>query len=144
MPRVSFGNHASIITLYKLGMSQRKISLCVGISKSTVQRTIKRYSTCSIIQDKPKSGRPKKLSKRNERNIVYRSKMDPSKTANQIRSDLNLSLSVSVDTIKRCLRSNNLHGRIMMNVELCYFQMLEDMLEDQKNVEMRKNIHQKL
>lgn len=62
--------------------------------------------------DLPKSGRPRKLTPRDERKIRILSRQDPTRTANEIRCAANLAPSVSVDTIKRSLRRSRLFGRI--------------------------------
>ena len=58
---------AQCIALRNAGMICRKISTIVGISKSSVQRALKRFEERGDFYDRPRSGRLKKLNDRNVR-----------------------------------------------------------------------------
>ena len=75
-------------------------------------KVIKKFNKTKTTENLPKPGRPRALTACQERKIVMESKMNPFLTANEILQ--NTEYSVSVDTIKRRLRENNLHGRISM------------------------------
>ncbi|CAF1170443.1 unnamed protein product [Rotaria sordida] len=51
----------------RINISCREISTIIGISKSSVQRALKRYEETGEFQDRPCAGRPKKLNERNIR-----------------------------------------------------------------------------
>ncbi|CAF4154112.1 unnamed protein product [Rotaria sp. Silwood2] len=62
---------AQCVALSKVNMSCRTISTFVGISKSSVQRALKRYEETGEFQDRPRAGRPKKLNERNMRMLKH-------------------------------------------------------------------------
>ena len=64
------------------------------------------------IKNVIKSGRPRVLSKIDERKLVTLSKADPSLSANTLGCSANLSVKASLSTVKRSLRRNNLFGRV--------------------------------
>ncbi|CAF4059967.1 unnamed protein product [Rotaria sordida] len=55
-----------------VNISCREISTIIGISKSSVQRALKRYEETGEFQDRPCAGRPKKLNERNIREIAIK------------------------------------------------------------------------
>jgi len=61
-------------------------------------------------------GRKRKMSSRLIRKVVHFSKTNPSASAKRIKNDLNLG--VSVETVRRRLRDNNLYARHPRKVPL--------------------------
>ncbi|XP_065679858.1 uncharacterized protein LOC136094166 [Hydra vulgaris] len=93
-------------------LSQIREMLCIPIS--TVQSIIKKFSTEGSVQNKPRTGRPKILSERTENWLVRKIKMQPKLSAPKLTKDLELDLgqSVSVQTVRRCLKKQNFHRRV--------------------------------
>jgi transposase len=112
MARISIGKRRQVIEKLNAGFNQSSVSRMLGISRYSVQMIQKKYSQGFGLLDKPKSGRPTKLSLRMQRSIIVNSKKDPFKTAKQLSDEAKVSNIVSVDTVKRLLRHNNLNGRI--------------------------------
>ena len=61
---------AAIIAYSNAKYSQNKIAKVMSIAQSTVSRIIKRYSENHNLKNKSRSGRPKKLSKEDERFLL--------------------------------------------------------------------------
>lgn len=72
MPRkeLSIEERNIIINNNKMGKSYSEIAKIINRSKSTVQKVINRFKIENIIENKPRTGRPPKLSNRDERKIV--------------------------------------------------------------------------
>ena len=55
-----------IVALHKNGLSQRQILKQLGINRSSVQRAIKKSNTEEIHGNRIKSGRPRKITLRDD------------------------------------------------------------------------------
>ena len=104
-----------VLEYKKRGKSQTEISRLLKISRCGVQLIIKKHKQGYSLQDKPKLGRPTSLSKSEKRKIVMESNKFPFKTAKEGYRDSGIHTNVSVDTVKRTLRQNNLFGRTAAN-----------------------------
>ena len=106
----------AIINSYsKDGLSVLQIALKLNIAKSTVWDAINRFRKNNCRNnDKPRSGRPRKTTFAEEKSIVLMSKRDRRKTAPEIQSNFNCchESQISVNTVKRRLRSVGLNGRV--------------------------------
>ncbi len=58
-----------IVTLHKDGIGYKKIAKTLKLSCSTVAKTIQRFNKTGSTQNRPRHGRPKKLSARAQCNI---------------------------------------------------------------------------
>ncbi len=58
-----------IVTLHKDGVGYKKIAKTLKLSCSTVAKTIERFNKTGSTQNRPRHGRPKKLSARAQCNI---------------------------------------------------------------------------
>jgi transposase len=111
MPSVPTYKRELVLSHYNDGVPALTISKMLNISRNAVRNIIKKAREGFPITDKPRTGRPSKLSARMKRALVLSSKAGPFQTARQVRDSCNLEGVVSVDTIKRVLRQNNLLGR---------------------------------
>jgi transposase len=100
------------VKLHNEGMSQRMIATALHISRGGVENILRKALTGKCVNDLPKSGRPRKLSKRTEKFIVVTSKRHPKLTARQLSSTCNVLNKASLCTVKRILRRAKLFGRI--------------------------------
>ena len=112
MPRICESKREQIVVMSKAGDSQRKIAKHLNISRCSVQKCLQRYSKYQTVNDCPRSGAPKKLSRRTERKIVLVSKSEPFLTAREIQNRVPESSNVCIGTVKRILRRNGLFGRV--------------------------------
>lgn len=103
----------AVINLYQSGKVSREIANSLLINKSTVNRMIAKYKLTNSLADKPRSGRPRKTTKRVDKIIKRKSITDVKKTAMDISRELreeNLA-DVSRSTISRRLKEVGLIGR---------------------------------
>lgn len=109
MPKINYEKRLSVIQKADEGISQRRISIELNISRKGVQNILKKHRTLNIIENLPKSGPKKKYSERDVRLLVRMSKANPFYTARDLR---NRWKNLSVETVKKILQNNKLFGRI--------------------------------
>ena len=112
MPKITPLEKKAVFEFRRENVSIERIANQLDLAKSTVQLIIKKGENNITNKKVSNCGRKSKLSARQKRAITIESKKHPFMTANQIRSSLNLTEIVSVDTIKRTLRDHGLFGRI--------------------------------
>ena len=83
---------AQCVTLSNAGFSCREASKVVGISKSSVQRTIKRFEETDVFHNRRHSGRPKKLNDRNIRMLKRLTENNGRNSSHERTNKLNNSL----------------------------------------------------
>ena len=52
--------HAQIVALHKIGLSQRQILKQIGVNRSSSHRAIKKFTSEGIYGNRKESGRPQK------------------------------------------------------------------------------------
>ena len=97
-----------IFYLSNQGLSQRKIADTLNISQSAVSGVLKRIRESGTFNLAAKSGRPSKLSQRDESFIVREVVNSPFKTCREIQSDFMHIKEISAKTIARVLDRNDL------------------------------------
>jgi len=82
-------------------------------SPSTIRSVISRLKSRNSLENLPRSGRPKSLTNREERKILEENRKNPHLSAPKINTVISTSLgtNVSTETVRRVLRSQDLHGR---------------------------------
>lgn len=121
-PKVNIDNEKrAIINSYRSdGLSLREISRKMNIPKSTVAYAIQRYSETGSNSNRPRNGRPRVTTKQEDQSIILVSKRNRRLTAPEITADFNIGhdIRISVDTVKRRLRSFGLFGRLSVRKPL--------------------------
>ena len=112
MPTIPLHIRERIRALYLEGKNSNEIQKIVGHTRSAILNICKKVKNNLGVENLPRTGRQKKLTNRAMRNIVIKSKKNPFSTAREIRQDCSLQNNISVDTVKRVLRANNLYGRV--------------------------------
>ena len=102
-----------IIKLSERGLSYRKIGQETGTPFSTVQTIIRRYKNEHRVEDKPKSGRPKLFTDRDERLILRRVRDNPQISAVEVSS--NMRVNAHPESVRRVLKRANYNGRVARN-----------------------------
>ncbi|CAK9816272.1 hypothetical protein ANTPLA_LOCUS8944 [Anthophora plagiata] len=77
-----------VIRLHEEGKSYRNISEILKRSRSTVHSIINKYKKEGTLRNKERTGRPRKLTTREERKIVRIIKQKPDTSASEIASHL--------------------------------------------------------
>jgi transposase len=104
---IPYAVRQQIIEHYNAGLhTQRQIAEMVRVTTSTVNYTIKHYRETGQIDSRGKyrSGRPRKLSVRDERTLRRFSFQNPRATARQCQQEVGGRLATaSISTVKRSL-----------------------------------------
>jgi transposase len=73
-----------IVSLFKQGLSYRKIGTILNLSFATVQCVIKKIKTTNSIENNKRSGRPRVLSIRDSWNLLQKVSRNPEKSARKL------------------------------------------------------------
>uniref|UniRef100_A0A3B1JUD5 Transposase Tc1-like domain-containing protein n=1 Tax=Astyanax mexicanus TaxID=7994 RepID=A0A3B1JUD5_ASTMX len=92
--------------------SQRKISEKTGVSKTGIQKIIKRYKENGTPNNRARSGRPPKLSPSDKMYLQLSSLVDRTRSCSTLASDLKICTGVSVHpaTVRKQLKAMGLKG----------------------------------
>lgn len=101
-----------IVGLSRGGFSYKNISIILGIPKSTVGVVVKNYNEQGLTTTKPRSGRPKILSERDNRHLMKIAKENRSNTLEELTENFNTAMNISVSsrTIQRALHKEGFSG----------------------------------
>jgi transposase len=102
-----------IVSLFKPGLTYRKIGTLVNLSFVTVQCVIKKFKTTNSIENNKRSGRPRVLSTRDSRNLVQQVARNPETSARKLAEDLATATGkhVSLQTTRNRLHDSGYKGR---------------------------------
>ena len=101
-----------LIGMLKMKMSNRQIGRYLNISEFSVLTT-KNYLSTGSVNDKPRIGRPKKLSARDENMLYTLSRRNPKAGVSALSAEINSSFidkTVSRTTISKLLRKKELNS----------------------------------
>ena len=103
----------AVIAALQCGTSQAEVARSFKLSRQLVSAWNKAYNKRKSVENKPRSGRPKKTTSKEDRLIKKLSTSDVRKSAVQIKNELqeNYDLAIHVSTVKRRLKEFGLHGR---------------------------------
>lgn len=98
------------------GASNRQLGRQFGCSEKAVRDLLKRVAETGTIQDRPRSGRPSKVSVRQQRTLARSCVRDRRKTAQDHKLELRKfgGPDVSLTTVRRILRRYGLRGCIAL------------------------------
>lgn len=106
MRRFTLETRARIIGMIEAGLSKTEISRKFNCRWQTVHDIHKKWMTHGHVKDLPRSGRPKELCVREERQIAREHKRDPTRTARETARNCN----VSDQTVRRVLKRHGLRS----------------------------------
>jgi len=81
--RLSYDERVQILTLSQKSTSNHEIAMRVGVRRATVKDFLHKYQTTGLIDDQPRSGRPRKTSVRDDRRIIRSSISQPISSQSQ-------------------------------------------------------------
>nr|XP_042913696.1 uncharacterized protein LOC122273754 [Parasteatoda tepidariorum] len=101
--KISVETCAVIIALHAEGYSSRQIASKTNVSQTTVVRTLQRKKEAGQNKSRQRSARPRIMSKREDKFIRIQSKRQRTRTAPEMREELNATQQkiVSVSTVQR-------------------------------------------
>jgi len=103
------------ILLIKQNFSSREIAAKVGCkSHTTILRLKEKYEETGKTENKPGSGRPRKLNERDDRTLIRRLMTNECSNAVQLQKSLKISdnIEVCTNTVRRALKRNGLVARV--------------------------------
>jgi transposase len=96
---------AAICGAIAAGATQRAVATAFGLSTGVITRTLQTFTTTGSFESKPRSGRPKVLTRRESRYITQLAKRKPHLTNKQLTQALGRVVPRS--TVRRALREKN-------------------------------------
>ncbi|OAF63507.1 hypothetical protein A3Q56_08783, partial [Intoshia linei] len=112
MHQINIQKRELVVTYFNIGYTQVKIARELSVSRCPVQEIIKKHQKGVPLINRPKKGRPRKMSVREDCLLEIKSKSNPFLTANELRNSIPSSSKVSLGTVKRSLKRSGLFGRI--------------------------------
>ncbi|CAK9810849.1 Transposable element Tc1 transposase [Anthophora quadrimaculata] len=113
MPKTRELHESERLLIYKRrreGQTLQQIATDFGITKEGVRKMYKKIETIGKPENSVRTGRKRKTTPRQDREIVKITKREPFITAKQLKEDLNLPIGTT--QIKSRLYEAGLHGRI--------------------------------
>lgn len=109
-----------IIGMSRCNQTQREIAAKLGVSKTCVLNTIKTFQTSGGVAEKPRTGRPRITSRREDRYIGKLAKQNRKSSASQIKRNFlsRTGCVVSRSTILRRLKSQGLFSYVPLKKPL--------------------------
>ena len=110
---ISIETKWQVVGLNKSGLSNREIGSQLEISECSVRTTLKNYNEFGTVKDKNRSGRPKKMSERDENKAIMLARRNPNMSIAEIASDLNTALGahqVSRSKISKLMKKKHLNS----------------------------------
>ena len=108
MGKKAIGPHirAQAVALYQSGLNMNKISKQLKVSRCCVRNAVIKFKNQGTFVDSKRSGRPKKISTRGERELKRLTRGENRLSVAQITRDLNVGLTepVSRETVRRYLK----------------------------------------
>jgi transposase len=101
--------------LSKAGNNQYEVAAQMDCTTKTVRELVKKVDSEKILEDRPRSGRPKKTSPREDRSIKFQSLKNRKLTAKAmaLKRLPNLTKNrLSISTVKNRLQAAGLNGRV--------------------------------
>ena len=92
------------------GNTQRNVAVRLGVSQSVVGRLWQRFQATNSVRNRPRSGRPRSTTNREDRYFTNMALRQRTTTARRLRDNLRTATGtrVSDQTIRNRLRANNL------------------------------------
>jgi len=96
------------------GQSLWQISNTLGLAKSTIQKINDKYNETGSVQNKLRSGRPRKTSASADRLIVKQFKANRRKPAAEVANEMlhSMEIKISPQTVRNRLYAQGFHERI--------------------------------
>jgi transposase len=106
--------------LHNDGKKPSEIAALIGCNKSTVTKSLKKIQQTNSFENKPRSGRPPKISPRISRKKFTLSSCNRRLTASEIRAKIHekFGIEISSDAVSKTLRKWGFKGRVAIKKPL--------------------------
>ena len=117
---MSINDRNPIIVLHEEGYSQVNIAKRLNCSRASVQKLVKKYNETGDVVNKKKSGRPKKLSLRDEQFLKITELQNRKKLSAELVQDLKRATEtlVHASNMRRSLIKSGLKGCVAIQKPL--------------------------
>jgi len=112
-PRLTSEQRSIAIGMLHGGIQAKAVAAHFGVAASTISRLKSRFNETGRVQDRPRSGRPKKTSAADDRYIVVKSRKSRLMSAPKLTEQFHTTsrIRVSTQTIRDRLHKRGLRGR---------------------------------
>uniref|UniRef100_A0A8C9TZ63 Transposase Tc1-like domain-containing protein n=1 Tax=Scleropages formosus TaxID=113540 RepID=A0A8C9TZ63_SCLFO len=101
-----------VIDMYQSGKGYKAISKALGLQRTTVRAIIPKWRKLGTVVNRPRSGRPTKITPRPQRRLIQELIKEPRTTSKELQASLaSVKVSVRDSTIRKRLGKNGIHGR---------------------------------
>ncbi|KAM4722281.1 uncharacterized protein WCC33_008517 isoform 1-T3 [Rhinophrynus dorsalis] len=140
MARLSTETRHKVVILRQQGLSQSEISRQTGVSRCAVQALLKKHKETDDLEDRRRSGRPRKLSAADEIHVMLVSLRNQKISIRAITSELaeNNGTLVHPSTVRRRLVRSGLRGRLEANNPYEDLAFKQRQKEEQKKLDTLK------
>lgn len=110
---ISFAKREQVVQLHKGGKTFRQISKELKISLCAIHNILKKKKETGVVDNKPRSGRPRKLTMRERRRVVKNALKNPKVSATMLAANIE-SVSgkvVTPQTVRNVLHDAGIKGR---------------------------------
>ncbi|ORY21167.1 hypothetical protein BCR39DRAFT_450721, partial [Naematelia encephala] len=108
MTELDSHTRSQIVSLEKASIPHTQIAKILDLPPSSVSTTLRRFKATSSIESRPRTGRPKALTKHDTRQVLS----DISNQPQQTWRELGASHGVSGSTVARAAQSKGLNQRV--------------------------------
>ena len=99
------------VGMHNGGFSHRRVADHFRINHSIIVRLMQRFRQTGNVTDRPRTGRPRKTTPREDRLISRRARQRPFSTAGALRGNLALGVHISTHTVIRRLHHQGMRAR---------------------------------
>ncbi|VDI83638.1 Hypothetical predicted protein [Mytilus galloprovincialis] len=84
--KLSIAERWQVVGMANTGLSCRRIAVHFGVNHTVIIRLVQRYRQTGSVEDRPRAGRPRKTTPREDRNLSRQARLKPFSSADQLRS----------------------------------------------------------
>ena len=121
MPRLTAEQRLRIVTLHdEANFEVSQLARDFGVARSTVQRLLAKHRATATTDDRPRPGKPRISTERQDRILIRMSSANPTQVARELRQrwQTEHGVAASTSTVKQRLVDRGLIGRIVVKKPL--------------------------
>ncbi len=101
------------VDMYQSGKGYKANSKPLRLQRTTVRAMIHKWRKLVTVVNLPRSGRPTKITRRAQRQLIQEVIKEPRTTSKELQASLaSIKVSVHDSTIRKRLGKNGIHGRV--------------------------------
>ena len=111
MPRLRNDQRSRAVGMLESGLTQKRVAGLFGVARITINRLRQRYRANASVADRPRTGRPRVTTQREDRRLRRVQLQNRFMPATQTLRAIPTRRRISVSTVRRRLRSVGLRAR---------------------------------